>query len=445
MFRALKIQFFLTYAVMGSIVPLLAAILKEEKHFTESQIGLVFSLLSMAIFLSPALVAFLADTRIDPRKIITVALLISAAMLTGVGLASALELVIAFVFIHALVYTPLTSLHDGFYFSASGEKGRSSGTAGGDEEKSNYNRVRIWGSIGFIAPAFPLFYFVGKFNDSTWCCYVAAAFGLLGALHAFRLPMVKLGDRTNASVEGKKKNPTLDAFNVLRSRHVLWLCIAMAFAYIAGNAYYALFPLYLREQVGMDSEFIPFVTGFGVVLELFFIAALEPLRRRFGFRKLILFGIACMVVRLNIIALFPTVATAILVQLLHGPEILALFILPVMFLNREAGDGFRNSIQGLWVMLVVGAPRIVSSYISGMIAEESIILLYQISAGVAFLALVILFLGFKPERRRDPPSGRRWVHRHRSIGKNPPLQVPKMQGVSRLKMEIAFRRIPHHE
>ena len=51
--RALKAQFFLSYAIVGSLMPLLSIFLRDEKGFDNYQIGIVMACISVAAMFSP--------------------------------------------------------------------------------------------------------------------------------------------------------------------------------------------------------------------------------------------------------------------------------------------------------------------------------------------------------------------------------------------------------
>ena len=72
-----------------------------------------------------------------------------------------------------------------------------------------------------------------------------------------------------------------------------------------------------------------------------------------------------------------------------------------MYINRLAGAEFRNSIQGVYAMLVLGSPRIVGSYLGGRLAEFSLPLLFAIAAVLVTIAAAVLALKFDPIRAED--------------------------------------------
>ena len=80
---ALRRQFFLSYAVIGSVMPLMTVFLREQGGFNFLQIGLAMSLMNIPMLCSPALITLLADRNLDSRRILAVAYTCSAMVLSA--------------------------------------------------------------------------------------------------------------------------------------------------------------------------------------------------------------------------------------------------------------------------------------------------------------------------------------------------------------------------
>ena len=85
-------------------------------------------------------------------------------------------------------------------------------------------------------------------------------------------------------------------------------------------------------------------------------------------------------------------------QLLHGLTVLALFVLPPLYLNHRAEPAFRNSMQGLYAMLVFGSGRIVGNIFAGQVStmfDGDILKVFGIATGIAAGAFVLHALFFR--------------------------------------------------
>ncbi|MGK0186106.1 MAG: PPP family 3-phenylpropionic acid transporter [Verrucomicrobiales bacterium] len=390
----IKIQFFVSYAVMGSMMPLLTVFLGHAKGFSKSEIGVVMAASGFSMIISPVLMTLLADMRVESRRILAAALGTSTLFILGMHYASGVWLVGACYVIYHLSYVSVPSLQDGMYFRMEAEHDPESGPL------VPYSAVRVWGTAGFIVPSALLWAVAavlpsGKEAITGVMMFCAAGFAIIAALHSLRLPP------NPPRAQNANRLPTVAAARVIFGPECRWMCLPLIIAYLCAPAYHAFFPLYLKEVAGYSESVIGLIICIGVVLEIFVILNLERLRKRFGLKRLMVTGLLCMALRFTFLAAFPNAWTPIIVQLFHGPEIVALFVLPIMYINRLAGAEFRNSIQGVYAMLVAGGPRIVGSFLSGRLAEGSITHLFIIAAALVFAAALLLTWKFNPVRAEE--------------------------------------------
>ena len=203
------------------------------------------------------------------------------------------------------------------------------------------------------------------------------------------------------SLGGRTSLPTTDALKTLFGPGTRVFCLAMFLAFMSAITYYNLFPHYLRDIAGVPEGKIGLVMSLGVVLEIFFMLGFGPLRRRLRLKGVLVLGLTAMVVRMTLLAVIPGVWTALGVQVLHGMEALALYVVPVMYIDRLAGDRFRSSIQGAYMMTVLAGSRMLGALVSGWIGEGSVIGAFYFAAGVSSVALLVLIFFFKPIQVRD--------------------------------------------
>ena len=205
--RVVKPQYFLAYAPLGSLGPLLPIFLKHGKGFAESQFGILIALTAISMVVTPVLLAFLADTRIDSRRLLAGAYLIAAASLVAISFAGGVVAVSALYLVYSLAIMPTLPLTDALFFSierAAESEGR---------RVSPYQFVRIWGTIGFIVPslllyfaspqatASVLFWSLGSFAKATWsvlwlpCLVVSASIVVILAFKR-QIMALQAGDET---------------------------------------------------------------------------------------------------------------------------------------------------------------------------------------------------------------------------------------------------------
>lgn len=395
---AIRRQYFCSFGIIGSVMPLMSVFLWKEAQFSLLQVGFAMSLMSVPMLCTPGLITLLADRNVDARRILAVAFSVSACVLSSIYFSTSLALTMTLFVFHGLAFVAMLPLQDGFYFSWAEQRRNET-----NEEPPPYPTFRIWGTIGFILPSLILYFVIRSGATSASILLVAVGFCLCSIANSFTLPELKKG----IVVKGSRL-PTTEALAKLFSPEARFLCIGLMFAFLATTAFYSFIAVYYLEVIGIQSEWIGLVTNTGVVLEILWTLAVPWLQRHLGLRGIIIAGLSSMVIRLILLALFPSVAIALLTQLTHGLEVVALFIAPIMFIDRLAGDRFRNSIQGVFTMAVSGTSRIVGALVAGIVASVyGLETMLWYGSGMALIGVVIIAVFFQriPPKPEQPPSG----------------------------------------
>jgi len=381
--RAVKAIYFFIFALGGSVVPFISLYFQQH-GLKKDEIGYIYGVAAIAVVLSPILLTFLADSRLDARKILAGAMLIAAAALGALYVGRGFVVTLLIYAVHMLAYMPLSTLQDGITFGVMKRR----------EERglavTPYHRVRVWGSIGFMLPSVILYFVVKK--TITPILFVGGAFAILGAITALMLPNADGGEKPKES-----RIPTGEAARKMFSGPLLVFCLA-TFLLNAGQApYYTYYAIYLKEKAGIAQQWVGLISSIGVVVEISFMMGFAWLLRRWGLKKLMIVGAACVAVRMMLMALWPIPAVAIGTQLFHGMTVLVLLIAPPVFLNQHAEDRFRHSMQGLYAMAVMGMGRIVGNLIAGPISKWNLQGVYGSAAVLSVIAMGLLWVAFYEE------------------------------------------------
>lgn len=394
--RSLSVQYFLTFAVMGSLLPYVSVFFRD-RGLEQSEIGLAFALASAAVLLAPVLVTALADLRVDARRLMSLAMLLTALALLGLSLVHSLAAVMVLWAVHSLTWTPLLPLQDGLLFGIQDRQRRAGRTP------IAYHKVRVWGTVGFIAPALVLYLLLRQGTAIEMPLLCAAACALVAGAWAFVLPDPRQSAHLPPSVPDTTRLPTASALRALREPHVLVFCIAMFLMQIVTAAYYAFYPIYLTETIGIDYQWVGLISAIGVGIEIFFMLGFGRLRAAMGFKWLVVLGFAATAVRLLLLGMVTTPLIAVGTQVFHGLMVLVLHVAPPVFLNERAEDDFRHSMQGLYTMLIFGGGRIIGNALSGWVAQWSITGLFICAALLCAVAGALVAFAFRPARPATTP------------------------------------------
>jgi PPP family 3-phenylpropionic acid transporter len=383
-----KPQYFLSYAVLGSLVPFVSVLL-AERGLDKSQIGTVWAVASLGVVVTPVLVTLLADTAIAARLLMAGLFVLAGFFLAGLWGARTFWPILILYALHTFALQPVFALQDGIHFAAQSIRR----TRGLDEVP--YHTVRVWGTIGYILPSTLLWFLLRPGESMTPAVGCGTAFCALSVVSAFFLPHTPPPPRA----ESHARLPTAAAARALLEPHVLVFCAAMFLLYLTSQAFYEFYPLHLTERCGVDNRWIGMITNVGTVGEVFYMLAFAWLAARLTVRRVMYLGALAIAARFFLLAAFPQLSVAIGVQLIHGMTVLAMGVVPPIFLNRHATDECRNSIQGLYAMLVLGGGKVIGSQLFGRIAQGGLPRAFNVAGVMCVVAMGMLYFAFREEKR----------------------------------------------
>jgi len=404
----LRTHYVLVYAVLGCVLPYLP-VYAEAIGLSDAQIGWVMGSYGLAVLIAPVIWTNVADRFGRTRTFIGVCYLLGmltlALMTVGAGFAGLFVLHLAF----ALGFTALIPLLDGLSFHtladesgegtpmnpANGANGandahreprcpadKSPHTADGREtnhastgKRRGYWTLRVWGSVGWMLPGFGLALLVlaqvPRGQVATIALLTGGGFALLGLALSTQLPVMRgsaVQGETGPTPGGMRFAATRQAWGALRQPTVALFVAGAFLMFLSISIYYTFYPKWLG-LVGVDAAWVGLITNLGVAVEIVFMASSGVLLRWLGVRGVMLLGAAAATCRLGLIVSVPTAWMAIATQIFHGPLVLAIYVMPPIWLNRQADPAYRHSMQGLYAALCFGIARIGGAAAGGYLSE----------------------------------------------------------------------------
>lgn len=347
------------FAAMGFYLPFFPLWL-SERGFSATEIAVIVGTPSFLRPLFAPLLAALAE-RFPALGRAAVAYAIGAASgLAGLMVSSDFAAILVLATVSLVLWQTLIPLIDAILL------------AGVREHGIDYARVRLWGSVGFIA---------GSFAAGALLRLLPGD-GVIGALIALSLAAAALGLMLpHVSQPVGAGRPA--GLRMLASVPALRRAVLGGGLVIASHAaFYALGSLYWR-RAGFSETTISALWAFGVAAEigLLWSAKLLP---RWGARRFLLLGAAGATVRWLLFPLIQTPTLAFGVQVLHAASFAATHLGVMMAIGAVATPGHTARIQGLH--------QFVSGSITGL-AALSAGPLFKLSPPLAFWAMAALSIG----------------------------------------------------
>ena len=323
--------FFALYGFAGAFTPY-ASLFFADKGMAVAQVGILMSLIQVMRIFGPNLWGWVADH--TARRVLVLRIMAIAAMVVFTSM----------FFGQTFVQFLIIMIGINFFTSAQSPISEALMLSEMRGDLTHYGRLRLWGSVGFIAAVM----IAGKLLD--WF-----GISLLLWISWFLLALVVVASlRLRESPEELVPHDTPSVISLLKRREVsAFFC--STFLMIAAHAsVYVFYSLYLAE-IGYSNTVIGLMWSLGVVAEIFFFYYQAPIFRRFGVQKLMMASLVIGVVRFMMIGVGAESLFWLLVaQVLHAATFGAHHSAAVMTMQRWFSGALQARGQALFISISYG-------------------------------------------------------------------------------------------
>jgi PPP family 3-phenylpropionic acid transporter len=340
----LSIAYFVYFCAIGIYTPFWSPYL-SLRGFDAFDIGLLLAIGAGVRSIGPLAFGWLADASGRPTAVLRVAALLSVLSFATLPLLSGLFGFIVLTVLFSFGWNSIAPSLDAHTLARLGPT------------SARYGRIRLWGSVGFIA----LSWLGGVWFEKVgyeWVPTLMMAF-VVATLAA---------TMSIASAPMPAHAPSTANFgSALRKRPVLVTLAVAALISMSFGPYYAFFSLYL-ESFGYGRGMIGFLWALGVLAEIGVFAAAGPVLARFSIRMLLIGAATATAIRWVVIACFPQQVFLIaLVQLLHCMGFAVLHFAIVVSAQRLFPSAAASRGQALFSSVSYGVGGMLGSLFGGLI------------------------------------------------------------------------------
>ena len=334
--------YFFYFAVLGALVPYWGLYLKSV-GFSPVDIGTLMAVLMLSRIVAPNVWAYIADHRDDRMRVVRVAsfltVLLFAGVFAGTGFWWLVFVMLAFSFFwHASL--PLIEVQVMHHTRT---------------RPGAYGRVRLWGSLGFIASVAAL----GPVLDAAGPWWILPALIVLMAgiwLYSLTLPESEMAGHMQHA------GPFMKV--VLRPEIMAFL-VACLLMQVSHGPYYTFYSIYLEDH-GYTKTVIGLLWAYAVVCEIGVFLLMPRLLTQVSVRTVLMVSFALAAARWLMIGSFPdSLAWLILAQTLHAASFGSFHAAGMQMVYKFFVGRHQHRGQAVYSTVAFGVGGAVGSYYSG--------------------------------------------------------------------------------
>lgn len=411
----LSIMMLLQYAVWGAWLPLAARYLQAATDdgglgFSGGQIGMILGMAgSIGAICAPFIAGQFADRYFRTERFLAVLLVVGGCVQWILATRSDFTSWLWLSALYSIVYMPTLALSNSLAFAHIADADR------------DFPRVRVWGTIGWIAASwtFPMIYLqtdlslgwlppflsgaevpnvTARLVDSL---RFAAIVSFVYAGYCLTLPA------TAPKRGGVESLAFRKAFRLFKRRSFAALVVVSLVIATIHQIYFIQASPFLSSLGVADSRIGPLMT-IGQFSEIFVMAVLGMMLKRAGFRAVLLAGCLAYVMRYCIwgttsLPVWLLVAS----QALHGVCFACFFAASFIYVDRIADADVRHSAQTVYGIMIFGGGPVLGGMLSGWLGDAftpssgalNYSAFWYTIAALALVASIMLVALFRDETR----------------------------------------------
>ena len=362
---------FLQFFVWGSWLITIGVYWFQNRHWSGTQFGAIFSTMGIASLFMPTLMGIVADKWINAERLYGLLHLGGAAMLFMLPTINDPGTFFWAILLTMICYMPTIALAITVAYNAMKDQGF--------DLVRDYPPIRVWGTIGFIAGTWTTSLL--GFEASSGQFYVAAASALLLGLYAFSLPPCppKLDAAHSKTLADQLGLSSFVLFKSAKLATFFIFAMLLGAALQLTNAYGGTFlhdfdknPAY-KDLFAVQHSGI--IISISQVSETLFILTIPFFLKRFGIKIVMLMSMVAWTLRFGMFAfgdpasLFG-LSMIILSCIVYGMAFDFFNISGSLFVEGQCDPKIRASAQGLFMLMTNGVGAVLGSTLSGFLIDR---------------------------------------------------------------------------
>ena len=340
--------YFCYFALLGAWVPFWGPYLQDQ-GFNSVDIGYLAAIIYITKVFSPSIWGYLADKTGQHLKIVRLGSLLALICFLFIFLGSNFWLLALVVTAYSFFWNAVLAQFE--VITISHLVGR----------YHSYGRIRLWGSIGFIAAVVGLGAVFEFLSVSALPIFIAV---ILLAIFISSLFVAK------TTAETAPPSPH-GFFTILKRPEVIAFLLVGVLLQISHAPYYTFFSIFMELQ-GYSSAVIGLLWGLGVAVEVLVFIWMHKLLGRYSIRQIMLVSLLLSSLRWFLIGYFSDNLLLLLIaQTLHAASFGSFHAVAVEYIRRHFVGGHQGQGMAVYSGLSFGGGSAIGAMVSGLVWQLS--------------------------------------------------------------------------
>jgi MFS transporter, PPP family, 3-phenylpropionic acid transporter len=342
----------------------------QSRGLNATEIAMVMAAPMVRIVAAPA-IAFLADRLGERRKPIIILCGLALACFAAYTFVAGFWRIMIVSILMAIVWPSIIPLAEAAAVGGSHDRG------------IDYGRIRLWGSLAFIAGSLVTGMAVGLWTATTvlWLLIATQVVALAVAITLPAMPAERTSDDGGIPTPVVSRVTLADVGRLVRGRAFVLMLVVTGLTQAAHALYYAFGAIHWRS-LAIDEGIIGLLWSVGVLGEVILFAFSGRAVATFGPVGLIVLGSAAAALRWAVMAHDPPLGVLFAAQVLHGLSFGATHLGTVHFIFRAVPRSLQATAQGFHSAVASGI------LLSGTVALSGPA--YSALGGQAYLLMCVM-------------------------------------------------------
>jgi MFS transporter, NHS family, xanthosine permease len=410
----LIVMVFLQFFIWGAWLITIGAYWFQNKGWSGTSFGAIFSTMGIASLFMPALMGALADRMFNAEKLYGALHLAGAAMLAYIPQVQDPATMFWVMLVTMIFYMPTIALAITVAYNALRQNNL--------DVVRDYPPIRVWGTIGFIAALWTTSLL--GLEKSAGQFYIAAAASLVLGVYAFSLPAAPPRMK-GAPAASWLDTLGLSGFRLMRDRNMavffifaMLLGAALQLTNAYGDTFLHDFDKVPEFQDSLAVRYPAIIMSISQISETLFILTIPFFLKRFGIKAVMTMSMLAWFLRFGLFAYGdpgPGLWMIVLSCIVYGMAFDFFNISGSLFVEQQGDPRARASAQGLFMLMTNGLGAVLGSLVSGWMIDAYFTAadgtkdwrgIWQTFAAYALVMAVLFVPLFRDPRKRvaDVPA-----------------------------------------